>query len=377
MISKRGESILDVRYCHPTRGDLEVRKVYFTHPILGDILVWDGTVAVLVEAPTLLSVGVLPVTGLVAGSTTDAVSLVGAGALPEPSAGGGMVIGAPALLGTGAAPVPAAVDTGVDVVIPALLGLGSIPTPQFGDSILEAPELQGAGTLPTPGVSAGVTVVAPVLRGAGAPPVPAVSAGSGVAALALLGAGASPIPAVATGVGASAPALAGTGVVPVPSAGGGVTISAPAMAGSGSLPTPTVTTAAFSPMGMDKNNTFSIGSDQTALITSWTPRSGYPNTSIVSDALKSNGPSNVTIQCKVTLTAAWFSSTALTLRILKNGTQVATTTIPFNATSATFSPVSTSLALNDTVSLQYTSPFGASGTVQSGSTNTYLYYDAA
>ncbi|MGW4325469.1 hypothetical protein ACWEKR_06210 [Nocardia sp. NPDC004573] len=377
MIGKRGESILDVRYCHPTRGDLEVRKVYFTHPVLGDILVWDGTVAVLVEAPTLLGVGALPAAGLVTGSTIAAVSLVGAGALPAPSAGGGMVIAAPALLGTGAAPPPPSVDTGVDIVVPVLLGVGSLPTPQFGDSILEAPALQGIGVLPTPSVSVGATISAPALLGAGALPVPAVSVGAGATAPALVGAGVLPAPAVAAGAGAAAPALLGTGVIAVPSVGAGATIAAPALAGAGALPAPTVTTAAFSPMGMDKLNTFAIGSDQTALIPSWTPRSGYPNTSIVSDALKSNGPSNVVIQCKVTMTAAWFSSTALTLRILKNGTTIGTASLAFNATSITFSPISTTLALNDTIALQYTSPFGASGTVQSGGTNTYVYYDVA
>jgi hypothetical protein len=130
-------------------------------------------------------------------------------------------------------------------------------------------------------------------------------------------------------------------------------------------------------MGMDKSGTQSISSDQTALVTGWAARSGYPATTIVTDALKSDGAGNVVIQCKVTLTAAWFSSTALTLRILKNGTQIATASIAFNTTSATFTPVSTSLALNDTISLQFTSAFGASGTIAAGSTSTYLYYDVA
>ncbi|WP_063023767.1 hypothetical protein [Nocardia niwae] len=170
---------------------------------------------------------------------------------------------------------------------------------------------------------------------------------------------------------ASPLALTGSGALAMAAA------PAPGLAVAGTGTFGFVAAPSFSPMGMDKSGTGSLTANTTALITGWVARSGYPNTVITSNALVSDGPSSVTVQCKVTLTGAWSNSTALTLRVLKNGTQIGTASIPFNGTSATFSPISTSLAPGDTISLQYTTPFGASGTVAAGSTSTYLYYDAA
>jgi hypothetical protein len=183
----------------------------------------------------------------------------------------------------------------------------------------------------------------------------------------LVGAGTLTLPAAP----ASPLDLSSSGAVSMPAS------PAPALALASTGTLSFVAAPAFSPMGMDKSGTFSVTSNTTALVTGWAARSGYPGTVITSNALVSDGPSNVTVHCKVTLTGAWGNSTALTLRVLKNGTQIASTTIPFNGTTVTFSPIATSLVSGDTISLQYTCPFGASGTVQSGSTNTYLYYDAA
>ncbi|MFE7745360.1 hypothetical protein [Nocardia sp. NPDC057455] len=183
----------------------------------------------------------------------------------------------------------------------------------------------------------------------------------------LVGAGTLSLPAAP----ASPLALPGSGALAMAAA------PAPALTLTGTGTLSFVAAPSFSPMGMDKSGTFAVTSNTTALVTGWAARSGYPGTVITSNALVSDGPSNVIVHCKVTLTGAWSNSTALTLRVLKNGTQIASTTIPFNGTTVTFSPISTSLVSGDTISLQYSCPFGASGTVQSGSTNTHLYYDAA
>ncbi|WP_109527285.1 MULTISPECIES: hypothetical protein [Nocardia] len=130
-------------------------------------------------------------------------------------------------------------------------------------------------------------------------------------------------------------------------------------------------------MGMDKSGTMAIGSDQTATVTGWTARSGYGSTVITSNALVADGGAAVTVQCKLTLSASWFSGTALTVRVMKNGSQIASNTIGFGSTSVTFSPISATLTNGDALTVQFTSPFGASGTINAGSTSTYLYYDLA
>lgn len=133
----------------------------------------------------------------------------------------------------------------------------------------------------------------------------------------------------------------------------------------------------MSSMGMDKSATFAMASNTTAQVAgAWTARSGYPATVITSAALVADAAAPVIIQCKVTLTSAWGFGTAVQFRVLKNGVQIGTTaSIPFNSTTVTFTNISTTLAVGDQISLSYTTAFGASGTIQTGATNTYLFYD--
>lgn len=155
------------------------------------------------------------------------------------------------------------------------------------------------------------------------------------------------------------------------------TITTPAAAESGYTGLSSV--YLFSPMGMDKSGTFAMASSITnGLVTGWAARSGYPNTVIASNALVSNGNGNITLQCKVTLTAAWSNATGIQFKIFKNGVQIGSTaTIAFNTTTITFAPISTSLVNGDTITLRFTTPFGGSGTMQQGAAASYVYYDAA
>ncbi|WP_280350360.1 hypothetical protein [Nocardia abscessus] len=139
--------------------------------------------------------------------------------------------------------------------------------------------------------------------------------------------------------------------------------------------TTSATLVSFDPMGMDKSSaTTSLSGGTTAKIQGWSVRSGFPATSIVNDGLVSNGSANVSVQWKVTLASAWGNATGLQIQLRKNNTTIATVTIPFNATTATFNAVSTSLASSDRLELWYVTPFGATGTLASGSTNTFLHY---
>lgn len=133
--------------------------------------------------------------------------------------------------------------------------------------------------------------------------------------------------------------------------------------------------SAFTAMGMDKSSTFSVPSNTTALVTGWTART--PGSVITGDTLVADGAAEVTVQCKVTLTSAWGTATSLTLRVVKNGTSIGTANIAFNTSATTFTPISTTLAPGDKLALQYTSPFGGSGSVRGGATYTYLYFEQA
>lgn len=132
----------------------------------------------------------------------------------------------------------------------------------------------------------------------------------------------------------------------------------------------------MSSMGMDKSGTFALATNTTASVTGWAARSGYPSTVIDSNtSLKADVAAPVIIQCKVTLTAAWSSGSGLVLRVLKNGVSIGTATIAFNTTTITFTNISTTVAANDLIALQYTTPFGSAGTIQTGAAATYLFYD--
>lgn len=132
----------------------------------------------------------------------------------------------------------------------------------------------------------------------------------------------------------------------------------------------------MSSMGMDKSGTFAMAATTTAQVTGFVARSGYPATVITGSALVADVAAPVIVQCKVTLTAGWGSGTAVQFRVLKNGVQIGTTaSIGFTGTTVTFAAISTTLAVGDQITLSYTTPFGTTGTIAAGATNTYLYYD--
>lgn len=128
------------------------------------------------------------------------------------------------------------------------------------------------------------------------------------------------------------------------------------------------------PMGMDKSGNQTISSSQTnQQITGWINRAGFPSTVITSDQLRPDGSMSVTVNAALTLTSNWFSGTPLSIDIMKNSTVLTTTSIAFATGSGTATPTSTTVTSTDTLWMRYTSAFGASGTIASG-TGTYLYY---
>ncbi|MFC9995766.1 hypothetical protein [Nocardia sp. NPDC127526] len=133
--------------------------------------------------------------------------------------------------------------------------------------------------------------------------------------------------------------------------------------------------SAFTAMGMNKNGTFAMESSTTALIGGWAVRT--PGSVIANQALVCDGAAAVTIQWKITLTSMWPGAGAVTFRVLKNGNSIGTGSIPFNSSTGTFNPISTTVAPGDTLAIQYVTPFGYSATVAAGATSTYLYFEQA
>ncbi|MGV9662566.1 hypothetical protein [Nocardia niigatensis] len=136
----------------------------------------------------------------------------------------------------------------------------------------------------------------------------------------------------------------------------------------------------FTPMGMDKNGNQTVPINTTAEVQNWTPRSGFVGTNIVSHGLVSDGAATVTVQWKVTLTAAWAQAGgALSFRVLKNGQPIDTAVlIDWQQSTATFAPFTTSLLATDRLTLQIVNPSSLySPTIAGGAANTYLYYTVA
>lgn len=129
-------------------------------------------------------------------------------------------------------------------------------------------------------------------------------------------------------------------------------------------------------MGMDKSGTQSISANSTeAVITGWVERAGHAGTVLGSNGFVADGTGDWTCNAKATINSG--PNSAITVRIKKNGTQVASGTIPFGSTSVTFS-FALSLVAGDVVTMTFQSPFGAgTKTLLEGATNTYIYLAAA
>ncbi|WP_327139349.1 hypothetical protein [Nocardia sp. NBC_01327] len=128
------------------------------------------------------------------------------------------------------------------------------------------------------------------------------------------------------------------------------------------------------PMGMNLTSNFSMGTGTTAQVTGWTARSGFPSTVITSSKLVADNAGTWTVNSKTTVTSSWGTASALTMTIMKNASSFGTYSVAFGSSSGTFTPASITLARGDLVWLEYTTPFGASGTLSSGSTNTFLTF---
>lgn len=150
-------------------------------------------------------------------------------------------------------------------------------------------------------------------------------------------------------------------------------VEAPVLTTALELLAPTVTTEApsWSPMGMDKSGTQSCPTSYVP-VTGWTARSGYPSTSIVSNALVADGPATVTVYGKITITGG--TVPAVAFRIKKNGTVIYTSAKSGSTQSGS---VSVTLAAGgDALTMEAeSSTYAGTPTIQAGASNTYLYFE--
>lgn len=188
-IYRRGIAPVDIRL-----GIRNALQVY-----LGERLIWDGTVPVLIEAPRLRVALTMPDPTVRAAATVAAPALAAAAHVPDPNAGAGAGADAPALVAAGSIPAPV-VGVGVTVDAPPLGAVATVPTPAVGETVVDAPALGLVGTVPTPDVSAAVRISAPALTAAGAVPPVDFSGGVTVTPPPLVGVGTLPAPEFLSGV---------------------------------------------------------------------------------------------------------------------------------------------------------------------------------
>lgn len=129
----------------------------------------------------------------------------------------------------------------------------------------------------------------------------------------------------------------------------------------------------MSSMGMDKSGTHNIAVTSTWVkITGWVARSGYPSTVITSNALVMDTPGTGNISWRGTFGATLGTQQ---FRVVKNGVTVLGTAVN---TGVTGSVLGVTMAIGDTLELQGFTGSSASnpwGTVQAGSTSTFLEWN--
>lgn len=132
----------------------------------------------------------------------------------------------------------------------------------------------------------------------------------------------------------------------------------------------------FVPMGMNKNGTQSITNGSSNVkVTSWTARSGYADTVITDNELISAGGASVLINARIQLTSALTFGSTFTMMLMKNDTQLTSTSGGQGTSVFSISNYSTSLSDQDRVWLRVSLSGSFSSTIQTGSTATYLYFE--
>ncbi|WP_280265326.1 hypothetical protein [Nocardia wallacei] len=317
----RGEAPIDVRL-----GDEDVLQLY-----LGDVLLWDGTIPVIVNAPPALGTGAVPAPTLVVGAVLDVPAALGTGVVPVPDIAGGAGVDAPAALGTGAVPSPD-LSVGVVIAAPAAPGTGIVPAPAVGETVVDASPALGTGTVPPPAFSGGATM-------------PGIEATGG---------GEAPDPVVSTGVTVGTPAATGTGSVPAPEF------------------------VSFAPSSMTKNGAFSLSSTSYVKVTGWAAdTTGYPGSTVTSDELVIQAAATgVTIAASVIWTGSSFART-VTMRLLQNGAVIATGTaasIPVSpgTGTATVAATNVTVAAGDVIRLEALKDFGTGNPTANTNTASYV-----
>jgi hypothetical protein len=130
------------------------------------------------------------------------------------------------------------------------------------------------------------------------------------------------------------------------------------------------------PMGMDLSANFPLvaGTTNGQVTGPWATRSGFPDTLFASNKMVADGTGAWTLNAKATLASGWSSATALQIFLMKNAAVFATLSIGFSVSSATLTPTPITLDSGDTVWVAYTTPIGATGTLQAGAANNFVYF---
>lgn len=268
-IYRRGVAPVDVRL-----GDRNVTRIY-----LGDRLVYDGTVPVFANLPRARSASTAPPGMVVIPATVDLPTALAGSLGPAGTAEGGAGVDQPPALAHSFAPA-GEVLTGATIDLPAALAASIAPPGSVGSTIVDLSTALAQSTAPPGLVGAGVTVDLPAALAGSLASAGGIRAGVGVALS----------PALAT-------SLAPAGAV-----------------------------ATFKPSRMTKSGAtanFPTGASQ---ITGWAPDTVTAPGSTVTDndLVIQTSAGGVTIEASIEFTNSSFLARTITLRILLNGTVIAT-----------------------------------------------------
>lgn len=339
---------------------------------LGERVVWDGHVHQVLQVPRAVSLSEALVPLVSAGSLVEFATALSHSEALLPVVSGGVTV----------YPLPAAsMSSGSAPVVHSTHVLDLVTATSASEAY--APEIMVVfGVTPPPAMSVSQAWVPQLHAGALISPAAALSYSAAhvpdVGGLAIV----SPPSAMSTSQ-AHVPVLHTSHLVAVPAATSVSQAYALVVHAAAAItPTTAISTSqayapmvgdVFTPMGMNKSGNSEQAKDAWDLVTSWTPRSGYPGTVIESSGLRIQGAGTTTIFASLTKTGTSSTSDGR-IRIQVNGSTIGTSSF---TTAATITlSVTHALANGDLVTLEsYLT--GASNRREVSASGTYMTVELA
>lgn len=231
---------------------------------LGSVLVFDGTIPAVLNAPRMTATAAMPAPAHRAGQSVSVPPMAATADLTPPvSVVGAVRIFAPPMAATVSmsTPVPAAPASITAPPMAATAALRPATPITLEPGVIGAPNMGATAQMPVPAVSAGAVAAAPPMTGSADMTIPGLAGAVNVVVPPMIATATASPPAISAGATVVAPRAQASAAAAVPAIVVPASVTVPAMVSTASMPIPVPIIKAFYSDNFNRTNASSLGTD--------------------------------------------------------------------------------------------------------------------